>query len=83
MDFRVYIVVYVPILEKKYEILVPIDRKIHDLISLLKKSIPELSKDYYETRQPSLYNKNSGNIYDLNTIIKDSNIRTGTRLLLI
>lgn len=83
MDFRVYVIIDVPVLEKKYEVLVPIDRRIHDLISLLKKSIPELSKDYYANNSPIIYNKISGSQYDMNTIIKDSNIRTGTRLLLI
>lgn len=83
MDFRVYVVIDVPILEKKYEILVPIDRKIHEVISLFKKAIPELSEYYYKDKMPNVYNKNSGNIYDMNTVIKDSDIRTGTRLLLI
>jgi len=83
MDFRVYVIIYAPILEKKYEVLVPIDRRVHDLVSLLKKSIPELSSDYYTNNQPNIYNKISGNVYDMNTIIKDSDIRTGTRLLLI
>ena len=83
MDFRVYVIIYAPILEKKYEVLVPIDRRVHDLVSLLKKSIPELSSDYYTANQPNIYNKISGNVYDMNTIIKDSDIRTGTRLLLI
>ena len=83
MDFRVYVIIYAPVLEKEYEVLVPIDRRVHDLVSLLKKSIPELSKDYYASNEPNIYNKISGSIYDMNVIIKDSNIRTGTRLLLI
>lgn len=83
MDFRVYVVIYAPLLEKKYEVLLPIDRRINDVVSLLKKTIPDLSKNYYEKNTPQLYNKISGDVYDLNTIIKDSNIRTGTRLLLI
>ena len=32
MNFRVYITLEVPIIDKKYELLVPIDRRIHDLI---------------------------------------------------
>ncbi len=83
MDFRVYVVIYAPLLEKKYEVLIPIDRRIHEVISLFKKTIPDLSKNYYETNSPLLYNKVSGESYDINTVIKDSNIRTGTRLLLL
>lgn len=83
MNFRVYIIIETPILDKKYEILVPIDRRIHELISLLKKNIPELTENYYKDKEPYLYNKSTGEMYDLNLIIKNSNIKTGTRLVLI
>jgi len=83
MNFRVYIIIETPILDKKYELLVPIDRRIHELINLLKKNIPELSENYYKENEPNLYNKSTGEIYDMNLIIKNSNIKTGTRLLLI
>ena len=47
MNFRVYIIVETPILDKKYEILVPIDRRIHELISLLKKIIIKIKNHIY------------------------------------
>lgn len=83
MDFRVYVIIEVPIIDKKYEILVPIDRRIHDLISILKRAIPELNVGYYEKNTPNIYNKSSGEMYEINTIIKGSNIKTGTRLVVI
>ena len=83
MNFRVYIIIETPILDKKYELLVPIDRRIHELINLLRKNIPELTENYYKENEPNLYNKSTGEIYDMNLIIKNSNIKTGTRLLLI
>lgn len=83
MNFRVYVTIEAPILEKKYELLVPVDRRIHDLISLLKNNIPELSNNYYKNNNPNIYNKSSGELYDINLIIKNSNIKTGTRLILI
>ena len=83
MNFRVYIIIETPILDKKYELLVPIDRRIHELISLLKKNISGLSENYYENNEPNLYNKSTGEIYDMNLIIKNSNIKNGTRLILL
>ena len=44
MNFRVYITLEIPILDKKYEMLVPIDRRIHDVITILKNYIPELNE---------------------------------------
>ena len=83
MNFRVYVVIETPILDKKYELLVPIDRRIHELITLLRRNIPELSENYYKDNTPSLFNKVTGETYDMNLIIKNSNIKTGTRLVLI
>lgn len=83
MNFRVYIIIETPILDKKYELLVPIDRRIYEVINILKKSIPELSQNFYKDKEPLLYNKATGQTYDLNLLIKDSNIKTGTRLVLI
>ena len=83
MNFRVYVIIETPILDKKYELLVPIDRRIHELIDILKKNITGLNDNYYQNNKLNLYNKSSGEIYDMNQIIKNSNIKTGTRLILI
>ncbi len=83
MDFRVYITLDVPILDEKYELLVPIDRRIHDIIDLLKENISGLKENYYKNKTPNIFNKSSGELYDMNLIIKDSNIKTGTRLILL
>lgn len=83
MDFRVYVTVEVPILDTSYELLVPIDRRIHDLIELLRENIKELRENYYNNKIPNIFNKSNGELYDMNLIIKDSDIKTGTRLILI
>ncbi len=83
MDFRVYITLEVPILDTSYELLVPIDRRIHDLIELLRDNIKELRENYYQNKIPNIFNKSNGELYDMNLIIKDSDIKTGTRLILI
>lgn len=80
MDFRVYVIVEIPTLELKYELLVPVDRRIHDLIRIIKEYTLELKDDLSEI---NLYSKSSGNIYDKNLIIKDSDIKMGSRLVLI
>lgn len=83
MDFRVYITLDIPILDEKYELLVPIDRRIHDLVDILKENIKGLKDNYYKDKMPNIFNKSSGELYDMNLIIKDSDIKTGTRLLLL
>ena len=83
MDFRVYVTLEVPILDTSYELLVPIDRRIHDLIEVLRNNIKELKENYYKDKIPNIFNKSNGTLYDMNLLIKDSDIKTGTRLILI
>ena len=83
MNFRVYAVIEIPIIDQICEILIPADRRIYEVINALKKAIKELSNNYYSNHSPIIYNKSTGEIYDMNLIIKDSNIKMGTRLLLI
>ena len=83
MNFRVFVVIEAPILDQKYELFVPVDRRIHDLIKILKETLPELSNEYYSKNQPNIYNKSTGKLYDINQIIKNSDIKMGTRLILL
>ena len=83
MDFRVYVILEAPIIDKKYELFVPVDRRIHDFISALKKTIPELSENYYKDKTPNIYNKTTGKLYDKNMIIKNTDIKMGTRLVIL
>ena len=83
MDFRVFVIIEMPIIDRKQEMLVPIDRRIHELLKILKNYIKELNVDYYEYNEPNLYNKTTGKLYDMNEIIKDTDIKMGTRLVLI
>ena len=58
---KVLITVYVPYLEKQYEVFIPISKRIHTIISLLAKAINELSADEFKVRPDYvLYNKKTG-----------------------
>lgn len=83
MDFKVYVIIEAPVLDKEFEVLIPIDRRVHDLVSLMKQSVPAFNTGYYENNNLQVFNKITGKIYDMNLIIKDSNIKTGTKLILI
>ncbi len=83
MDFKVYVKIEIPILEKEYELFIPVDRRIHEVLSLILKSTPELSSGYYKENKPNIYSKSTGKMYDVNEIIKNTDIKMGTRLVII
>ena len=75
---------YVPILEQEYEIWLPLNKKIYNVIVLLSKAINELEEGYYQPENmPILYNRITGNSYDVNSRVKDTDIRNGTEIILI
>ena len=55
---KVLVKVYVPMLEGIYDVWIPSNKRIHEIIVLLVKAIFELSEGYYNpSEMPSLYDK--------------------------
>ena len=81
---RVLIMLYVPALEKVYDVWIPAHRRVHSIIKLLVKAVNELNDGSFVTNgMPLLYNKMTGNPYDINLTIKETDIRSGTEVVLI
>jgi len=81
---KVFIKLYVPLIECQYDILVPANKKVHKVIKLLVKSVNELSGGYYNVvEMPMLYDKITAIMYDINSTIKENNIQNGTEMILI
>ena len=81
---RVLVRLYVPLLEKQYDIWVPINKSINYLINACLKGIKSINKiNYiYDENYPRLYNKSTADSYDMNMKVVDTDIRNGTELIL-
>ena len=81
---RVLIRVYIPLLEKKYDVWVPINKKVYEIIINLIKGINSINKIEYDMKEiPNLYDKESSEVYDINIRIIDTNIRNGSEVILL
>ena len=81
---KILVKVYVPMIEEQYDILIPLNKRIYNIIELLIKSIDELSGGYYTpSKMPLLYDKLTAKIFDVNITVKESTIRNGTEIILI
>lgn len=81
---KILVKVYVPMIEKIYDIWIPSHKRIYNVVYLLIKAINELNDGIYKpTKMPMLYDKITGEIYDVNVSIKESIIRSGTELVLL
>ena len=81
---KILVKLYVPVIEKQYDIWLPINKKMHKIVNLLEKSVNELCGGYYTpSTPPMLYDKNSAKPYNMNLTVKKNNIKNGTELILI
>lgn len=81
---KVLIKLYVPIIEEKYDMWIPINKKIHEIIKLIVKAIKENTGEVYETKDfPMIYDKITGKNYNVNLRVIETNIRNGSEIILI
>ena len=84
MSNKVLVRLYVPMIERKFEVWLPINKRLCNIVKLLVKTINDFSRGYYRPEGiPVLYDKSTAEQYDLNLLLKDTNIRNGTELILI
>ena len=81
---KVLIRVYVPQLEKKYDVWIPINKTVYTIIWSITNGINSLNKMSLENGYIlNLYNKENSEVYDLKKKIIDTDIRNGTELIMI
>ncbi len=84
MKNKVVIELVVPELEESYSLYIPISKRIGDIINLLLKSISEFNNcQYGNKKEIALYNSSTGQKYNPNDLVYKTDIRNGTRLVLI
>lgn len=84
IENKVLVSVNVPILEKKYDIYFPVNRKMSNVIEMIKTSLQELSQGSFDMNNDYvLYNKENGEPYDMNILVRESNIRNGSKVILL
>lgn len=84
MKNKVLVQISVPEINECYDIYLPVNRTIGNSISLICHSIHELSNGTFSwTNKTFLYNSLTGEKYAPEVLIRKTNIRNGTRLILI
>ena len=78
---KILVTVYIPAINTKYDLKIPLNKKIHNIIILLLKEVK--LKKYEPTYMPSLYNKYTGERYDNTSSVYEAKIINATELLLI
>ena len=82
MKDKVLVNIYVPFIEKKYEVFLPVGKKIGEITYLIGNSLNDITGGYYiYKKNERLYNRQTGKEYNSNEYLKFTNIRNGTELV--
>lgn len=75
--------VYVPLIEKEFDIYIPVVKKVGTIKNLIISAISELTEGaFIDDGCKRLYYKDTGEEVDVNEFVKFSKIKNGTKLIL-
>lgn len=81
---KLLVQLYLPLLEKEYDLFIPINKRVGTVKQLIEKSLSEGNDiDYIIKENTNLYSKDTGLPYDVQLLIKDTDIKNGSKLVLI
>lgn len=81
---KVLVKLYVPTLGTEYDIWVPLNRRIYNVIKLIVKALNEFTNGEYAPKKlPELYDRKTAILYDSNLTVGESTMRNGSEIILI
>lgn len=81
---KILIGLEIPAIEKKFDLFIPINKKIGTIKSLIEKELAESNDIDYEIKEDTnLFSKDTGNIYDVNNTVRDTDLKNGSRIILL
>ena len=84
MENKVLVTLNVPSLEKKFDAYIPVNRKIYSVIKMLNVSLYNLTSGAFNMRDNySLYDEETGKLYDVNVLVRDTDIRNGSKIIML
>ncbi len=83
MEYKVLIKLFVPEIEDAYEAYIPINKTVGQISLLLNQMVSNLSGVYPAESNVLLYNRRTNLPYDRGVLVRDTDIRNGTELVMI
>ena len=81
---KILIELEIPLIEKTYDLYIPINKKIGTIKLLIEESLVELTDNAYIIKpETNFYSKETGQVYDVNKTVRDTDLKNGSRIILI
>lgn len=80
---KILIQLYIPLIEEEYDIFIPINKRIGTIKQLIEKNMSEQGMGYILKEDTNLYSKETGQVYDVQLLVKDTDLKNGSRVVLL
>ncbi len=81
---KILIELSIPLIEKNYDLFIPINKKVGTVKKLIEEGLLELTDHNYIIKQDSnFYSKETGEVYDVNKTVRETDLKNGSRIVLI
>ncbi len=83
MKSKILVIIYVPLIEKEFDMYIPVVKKVGTIKNLIIKIVEEESEGIFVNDNcKSLYDKITGEKIDDQIYVKESSIKNGSKLIL-
>ncbi len=84
MEYKVLIKLFLPEIEQSFDMYVPVNKSIGQVMTLLNKAVNSESANIYPIKNNiRLINKRTFQVYEQTALVRDTDIKNGTELILI
>lgn len=84
MSNKILIEVYVPLIEKEFDVLVPVNKKIRNVTRLINSTINDLSNGSWPAdKKVRLFNRINGLLLESKLNVKEAGLVNGSQVVLI
>ena len=84
MKNKILVEVEVPMVEKTYDLYIPVNKRVGTIKRLLEEAISEITdRSYKPSETTNFFSKETGMIYDVNQNVRDTDLKNGSRIILI
>ena len=81
---KVLVEVYVPAAEKAFDVFLPVESKLYEVVFLLAGIMTELSEGYFAAASDTiLCDRKTGTILNINSSVDENSLTNGSKLMLI
>lgn len=84
MENKFLVELFVPSIGMKYNVYIPVNRRIGNVIVLLNKALFDLTNgEYIGTDNTIIYDRDTGLPYDINLLVRETNIKNGSGIVIL